>query len=66
MREIRGEVGKKIPNKEMENMTSQEDDVVQKLCILGFVCTTITARKEKFNFYRFHAILVSTLDNFKF
>ena len=34
---MRGEVGKKIPKKEMNNMTSQEDDVVQKLCILGFL-----------------------------
>ena len=33
MREMRGEVGKKIPKKEME----EKDAVVQKLCILGFV-----------------------------
>ena len=30
-------MGKKIPKKEIENMTSRVDDVVQKLCILGFV-----------------------------
>ena len=29
MRKMRGKVGKKIPKKAMENMTSQEDDVVQ-------------------------------------
>ena len=45
MREMRGEVGKKIPIKEMENMTSQEDDGVQKLCILGFVILVKQGRK---------------------
>ena len=34
---MRGEVEKKVPKIEIENMTSQEDDVVQKLCILGIV-----------------------------
>ena len=29
MRDMRGEVGKKTPKKDMENMTSQESKVVQ-------------------------------------
>ena len=51
MREMRGEVGKKTSKKEMENMTSQEDDVVQQLFILGFVevchkiCTEISRER---------------------
>ena len=48
---MRGGVGKKIPKKEMENMTSQEVDVVKQLCILGFVevchkiCTEISRER---------------------